>query len=205
MQTPMTQNKAEGYLLPNNTEASPRIDGESRGGLLVYLSTLLSRLVQELSHRLERSQPCALCPDLILPTQPTRNDQNGFPAHAMCMEMKFRKTGILEAVKSYSRSCPICSLEVFPQDVYFHDGGATVSYVCGGADHREPHFFSSLLATDESRWVGMWEARLRKRMEEKGSVRCCECGRHIPAGEAKSLSAGWNHCGCLPELWRAGP
>jgi DNA-directed RNA polymerase subunit RPC12/RpoP len=178
---------------------------ERRGSLFVYLSAVLSRLAQDLSRYSEEDRHCALCPDVILPTQLARQDRGGAWVHAMCLEMKLRKEAILEAVNTQAHACPLCGHRVLPWGVHFHEGGLTMSYACPEPAHGEPHFFSFPLTTSEARRIGMWEARLRERLKEKGYVRCCECGRQISVAQAQSLGAGWYYCGCLPELWKSGP
>lgn len=204
---PRTTYRDGGSFSPPNIPATDTLDplAKRRGSLFVYLSAVLSRLAQELSRYSEEDGHCALCPDAILPTQPVGQDQGGAPAHVMCLEMKLRKEAVLEAARTQTRACPLCGQGVLPQGFYFHEGGLTVSYACTEPAHGEPHLFSFPLVASEARRIGMWEARLRKRLREKGYVRCCECGRQIHMTQAQSLGSGWYHCGCLPELWRSGP
>lgn len=176
-----------------------------RGSLFVYLSTVLSSLVLKVSRKQEEVQQCALCPDLILSTQPADEDEGDAPVHVMCLEMKLKKESLLKSVRTRVRACPLCGHRIKPQDFYLHEGGLTLSYACTQPEHGEPYPFSFLLETNESRWIGMWEAKLRQRLKEKGYVSCCECGRRIRKNKAQTLGSGWHYCGCLPELWHVGP
>ncbi len=177
-----------------------------RGSLFIYLSTVLSSLVLKVSRKQkEKDQQCALCPDLILSTQPADEDEGDAPVHAMCLEMKLKKESLLKSVRARDRACPLCGHRIKPQDYYLHEGGLTMSYACTQPEHGESYPFSFLLETNESRWIGMWEARLRQRLKEKGYVSCCECGRRIRQKKAQTLGSGWHYCGCLPELWHVGP
>ena len=122
-------------------------------------------------------------------------EDDGKPTHAICLEMKLRKSALIETARSQDQSCSLCGQKVQPAGIYFHDAGLTLSYTCAEPAHDEPNLFSLPMRTEESKRVGMWEARLRDRLKEKGYVRCCECGRLIRAEAAQLLGAGWHYCG----------
>lgn len=176
-----------------------------RGGLLVYLSSVLSQLVRELARHSKDEPQCALCPDLIHPTQPATQDRKEAWVHAKCLEMAERKRALVLSLEFHANACPVCGQKVFPSGTYFHEAGLTLSFTCGDQTHDEPYFFSVSITTNEAKQVGRWEARLRERLKDKGYAHCCECGRQIRAAKAQSLGSGWYYCGCLPELWRSGP
>ncbi len=182
---------------------------KQQGNLSLFFSTLLKHLTQTVSQPPETQHHCALCPDLILPTQPAKEDEEGEPVHEMCLEMKLKREALLQSVSDRIQPCPLCYHRVSPQEFFCHEGGLTISYTCSftppQSEHGEPHHFSFLLDTSESRWIGTWEARLRQRFKDKGYIICCECGHRIQAEKAQSLGAGWHYCGCMPELWNVGP
>lgn len=150
-----------------------------------------------LRFRIGRS--CALCPDLIFPTQPVKRDPSGRVVHAFCLEMQHRKEVLWRTVKAQTSACPLCGVEILPQDIYADERGLRVLYLCEQSVHDKPHAFTVRVTTPEAKQVGLWEVRLRERFREKGYVRCCECGRQILASQAHSLGPGWYSCGCLPD------
>lgn len=178
---------------------------EPRGSFFVYLSSVLSHLTRQLSRQPQGEQLCAFCPDPILPTQNSAKSKEGMLAHAMCLEMRQKKQVLLRELKFKTKACPRCGRSTQFNKIYFHEAGMTLSFVCVEGAHDEPHPFTLPISTGETKKVGRWEARLRQRLKEKGYVNCCECGRLIHSEEAQSLGAGWHYCGCLPELWKAGP
>jgi hypothetical protein len=200
-QTIYDETEQVSHLRISHRGARPRTS--RKGGLFAYLAAVLYHLAQEIS-RSDEEFPCVLCSDLILSTQLAVKDE-GKPAHAICLEMKLRKTALVESAKSQNHACSLCGQKVQPMGIYFHDAGLTLSYACAEPAHEEPNRFSLPVKTEESKRVGMWETRLRDRLKEKGYVRCCECGRLIRAATAQLLGPGWHHCGCLPALWRTGP
>lgn len=176
---------------------------QRKGGLFTYLAAVISHLAES-SATTDGEAACAFCSDAILPTQVSA-ESGGKTAHAICVEMDGRKRALLRTAKSHGHDCSLCGQKVQPDGIYFHEGGMTLSYSCAEPEHDEPNLFSLPLSSDESRRVGMWEAKLRDRLREKGYVRCCECGRLIHERTAKLLGPGWHYCGCLPDLWRTGP
>lgn len=206
MRSRMTQRKGEDLSHPKiwtPEGLNPAV--EPRGSFFVYLSSVLSHLTRQLSHPSEGEQLCALCPDPILPTQPSAKSKDGTPAHAMCLEMRQRKLALLRELKFKTKACPLCGKSTPLGTVYFHEAGMTLAFACGDGMHDNPHLFTLPIGTAETRRVGTWEARLRRRLKEKGYVNCCECGRLVHSDQAQSLGSGWHYCGCLPELWKAGP
>lgn len=149
--------------------------------------------------RFRTIRSCALCPDLIFPTQPVKRDQQGAWVHAICLEMQHRKEVLWQTVKAQTDACPLCGAQILPQDIYADEHGLRVSYLCEQPVHDKPHAFTVRVMTPEAKQVGLWEVRLRERFREKGYVRCCECGRQILAQHAQSLGPGWYSCGCLPD------
>ncbi|HEX9443243.1 MAG TPA: hypothetical protein VGA73_03945 [Candidatus Binatia bacterium] len=185
-------------------EDRPDLLSSNKGGLFAYLAAVLSNMAQELSLHPKKDSTCAICSDAIHSTQ-VESEDDGKPVHAVCLEMKSRKSALLESARAQGHGCSLCGQKVPPKGIFFHEGGVTLSYACVEPAHDEPNRFSLPVATDESRRVGRWEARLRVRLKEKGYVRCCECGRLIRAEASQLLGQGWHYCGCLPELWRTGP
>lgn len=175
----------------------------NKGSVLAYLAMVLSTLAQELSPSQKKDATCVLCSDAIFATQVTAEDE-GNPVHAMCLEMKHRKNVLLQNAQQQDHACSLCGQKVPPAGIFLHEAGMTLSYSCAEGEH-EPYIFSLPMTTEESRRVGMWEARLRERLKQKGFVRCCECGRLLHGDKARLLGPGWYYCGCLPELWRTGP
>ena len=205
MKSQTTYREIEDYSPAKFPLAEPRSRmAANKGSVLAYLATVLSTMAQELAHSPKKDSTCVLCSDAIFATQVTAEDE-GNPVHAICLEMKQRKDALLQKAKQHDHACALCGQNVPPTGIFLHEAGLTLSYACAEGKHDEPNLFSLPVTTEESRRVGMWEAKLRERLKQKGFVRCCECGRLIHSDKARLLGPGWHYCGCLPELWRTGP